>query len=401
MRGKRLALFGVVLTVWFLAAVARCAEPSVNVILVGWDGAQRDHVKECLARGELPTLKALADEGAMVDVDIIGTTDTKAGWSQILTGYNPEVTGVYSNGKFDTIPLGLSIFERLEAIYGKDDFVTCAIIGKKGHCGEINPPTKVPYTGPARAGDKVQGQGLQDQPGAKKGPSATIVEENGVKYACTPASPYYNMHKALEVWEFGLMQDEAVGAKALEYLDKYKGKPFFFFVHFASVDHSGHQHGENSKEYNDALISNDAWTGKIIAKLKEQGVYDKTIIVVTADHGFNEDAKGHSYAPYVTLATNSKKVIRGGLRVDVAPTIYDLFGVDTSKFEPKLDGNPLTREAPPGVAKFTPRPEVDGKKPEVGKDGLIQKLTGKKGGGGRKGKGGGMGGRRAGKAAEK
>jgi hypothetical protein len=85
-----------------------------NVILIGWDGAQRAHVQECLARGELPTLKKLSEQGALVDIDVVnGATDTKAGWSQILTGYNPEATGVYSNGKYRDIPKGLSVFERL------------------------------------------------------------------------------------------------------------------------------------------------------------------------------------------------------------------------------------------------------------------------------------------------
>ena len=89
--------------------------PPKNVILFGWDGAQRNHVNECLERGELPTLKQLNEEGGLVAVDVItGATDTKAGWSQILTGYHPEVTGVYSNGKFQDIPEGLSIFERLK-----------------------------------------------------------------------------------------------------------------------------------------------------------------------------------------------------------------------------------------------------------------------------------------------
>ena len=69
-----------------------------NVILFGWDGAQRAHVQQCLDRGELPTLKNLSREGALVAVDVVtGATDTKAGWSQILTGYNPEVTGVFSS----------------------------------------------------------------------------------------------------------------------------------------------------------------------------------------------------------------------------------------------------------------------------------------------------------------
>ncbi len=104
--------------------------PPRNVILIGWDGAQRAHVQECLARGELPTLKALAAEGALVDIDIItGATDTKAGWTQILTGYHPEVTGVYSNSRYRDVPAGLSIFERLKKHFGPD-FVCVAVIGK-------------------------------------------------------------------------------------------------------------------------------------------------------------------------------------------------------------------------------------------------------------------------------
>jgi len=57
-----------------------------NVILFGWDGAQRDHVNECLDRNELPNLRELIDHGKYVQIDIEGVTDTKAGWSKILTG---------------------------------------------------------------------------------------------------------------------------------------------------------------------------------------------------------------------------------------------------------------------------------------------------------------------------
>ena len=93
----------------FFIAVRPAAgvEKPQNVILFGWDGAQRDHVNEALARGELPTLKKLAREGSYVKIDIEGKTDTKAGWSQILTGYYPEVTGVYSNARYQPIPVGL------------------------------------------------------------------------------------------------------------------------------------------------------------------------------------------------------------------------------------------------------------------------------------------------------
>jgi hypothetical protein len=329
--------------------------PPRNIILFGWDGAQREHIQQCLERGELPTLKKLSEEGALVDVDVVtGATDTKAGWSQILTGYHPETTGVYSNGRYRDIPEGLSIFERLKEHFGKDEFVCVAVIGKSGHCGEINPPFK----------KRLDAEEAKPAPKGKKQPKrgrGKVVEEDGVQYLVFEGSPYYTMHKSCEVWDFGLSQDERVGTRALELLEKYKDKPFFFFVHFAEVDHSGHGHGENSKEYNDALISNDTWTGKICEKLKELGLDDKTLVYVTADHGFDEDKSGHGYAPFVFLGTNDPKVKRAGMRQDVAPTILARFGLDLKKLDPPLDGEPLTEPATKPVLKA---PEKRAAKPK-------------------------------------
>ena len=323
--------------------------PAKNVILFGWDGAQREHVQQCLDRGELPALEKLSEEGALVDIDIVtGATDTKAGWTQILTGYHPEVTGVHSNGRYRDVPAGLSVFERLKEHFGVDKFVCVAVIGKSGHCGEIKPPfkkrldEKTEEPQPAKAG---KGKRPAKQRGGK------IVEEDGVKYLVFGGSPYYTMHQSCEVWEYGLSKDVRVGTRALELLEQYKDKPFFFFVHFAEVDHSGHGRGENSKEYNDALISNDTWTGKIIAKVKELGLYDDTLVYVTSDHGFDEDKSGHGYAPFVFLGTNDPLVKRAGMRQDVAPTILARFGLDLSKFEPPLDGETLTAPATKPVLK--------------------------------------------------
>ncbi|MGV8121407.1 MAG: hypothetical protein AB2L14_16735 [Candidatus Xenobiia bacterium LiM19] len=41
-----------------------------------------------------------------MDIDIRGVTDTNAGWAQILTGYYPEISGVYSNRLYRPIPEG-------------------------------------------------------------------------------------------------------------------------------------------------------------------------------------------------------------------------------------------------------------------------------------------------------
>ena len=360
---KRIVCLLLIGNLFIVVRPARAVEKPQNVILFGWDGAQRDHVNEALARGELPTLEKLTREGSYVKIDIEGATDTKAGWSQILTGYYPEVTGVYSNSRYQPVPMGLSIFERLEKHFGTDDFVTVAVIGKKGHCGANGPPRKIRLDRQAEKKTAAANKKNAD-PGAGRKVKGKIIEENGVKYRLIPGQPYHNMYKVMEVWEFGLAKDEKVGTRTLELLKKYKDKPFFFFVHFAEVDHSGHQRGENSEEYNDALISNDKWTGRIMDELKQLGLAEKTQVYITADHGFNEDGKGHSFAPYVFLATNNKQVNRDGRRQDVAPTILEAFGLNTAGIAPKLDGISLTRpdnRPPAKIGRAKNKPKQDKK----------------------------------------
>ncbi len=293
------------------------AEHPRNVILIGWDGAQRDHVNECLADKQLPHLQRLIERGVYVTIDVEGVTGTKAGWPQILTGYLPEITGVYSDDVFQPVPLGLSIFERLEAHFGTEAFVTAAVIAKDDGVGEIDPP----------------------QP------------------PLTPGSPYYNMYTALEVWEFGLVENRKVGTRTLELLRQYKDKPFFFFVHLGEVDAAGHQFGENSQAYTNALISDDVWTGRIIEEVNTLGLQDKTQFYVTADHGFDEGSTRHTAAPYVFLVTNNKAVTRPGRRQDIAPTILEAFGLDLSKFQPRLDGISLTQPDPrlPAILPIPPK----------------------------------------------
>lgn len=318
-----------------------------NILLIGWDGAQRNHIKECLGRGELVNMRKLASEGNLVAIDILRVTDTKAGWAQILSGYEPEVTGVFSNSRYQPIPKGLSIFERLEKHFGPDNIITLAVIGKKKHV-DADAPKKI------RIETEVEGAQAKEAKAGKekelgsakkkeKKPKGKIIEEDGVKYRVVPGKPYYYTKDGMDLFENDLKLDEKVGRRAIELIEQHKDKRFFFFVHFPEVDHKGHKHGEDSKEYNDALISADTWTGRIIQKLKELNLYSRTLIYVTADHGFDEGTTRHKDAPYVSLATNDPMVIRRGERADIAPTILERFGLDLGKIEPPLDGHPLTR----------------------------------------------------------
>jgi len=336
-----------------ISPMVGAADPPRNIILFGWDGAQRNHVKESLSRNELPHLQKLIDAGTFVEIDIEGTTDTKAGWSQILTGYYPEVTGVYSNKQYQPIPKGLSLFERLEHHFGPDAFVTVALIGKSDNVG-------------AAAPKKIESpeDNSNSQPSAQntnQPPEGTYWRENGIRYLMLPGQPFHFTKNGMDLFENGLKENETVGARAIELLEKCKDKPFFFFVHFADIDRAGHEYGENSKEYNDALISTDLRTGKIMAKVNQLGLSDQTQFYITSDHGFNEGKTNHSFAPYVFLATDNKKISRNGRRQDVAPTIMEAFGLNLSQFKPPLDGVSLTQPDHRTPAKITP----ETRKPDI------------------------------------
>ena len=350
------------ITVWSILLVlvasaplfaGKAGEVPKNIILIGWDGAQRNHVNECLKRGELPNLKRLAGRGTMVNIDIVGTTDTKAGWAEILTGYGPAITGVYRNARYRMIPKGLTVFERLEKHFGPDNFVTLAVIGKYSNV-DADPPGKKRLDDQQDEKNPARGKG--GKPQLKKRRRRNIFMEDGIRYRLTPGKPYYHAKGGVDLFLNGLTKDEIVGTVAIQLIRIHKDKPFFFFVHFAEVDKMGHRHNENSKQYNDALISADTWTGRIIETLKKLKLYDKTLIYVTADHGFDEGKKAHWDAPFVFLATNDREVIRGGTRADIAATILERFGVDLKKIEPKLDGSPLTKPKPktPKAAKAEP-----------------------------------------------
>ncbi|MDO6761260.1 sulfatase-like hydrolase/transferase [Tamlana sp. 2_MG-2023] len=97
-------------------------------------------------------------------------------------------------------------------------------------------------------------------------------------------------------------------------------------------------------QQNNAMVTHmDARIGDIITALKAQGLYDKTIIVFTSDHGINFGENGVAgkvclYEPSVTapLIIKAPKIKAGSTiseRVylqDVTPTLFDLLDIKTS-----------------------------------------------------------------------
>ena len=94
--------------------------------------------------------------------------------------------------------------------------------------------------------------------------------------------------KAPGVLEHPNGADETV-ARAIAFIKDRK--PELTFIHLDSVDHAGHRFGHGTPEYFEAVENADKLIGNIIAALRQAGMLDSTIVIVTADHG--GVGKGH------------------------------------------------------------------------------------------------------------
>ncbi len=292
--------------------------PAQNLILISWDGVQRAHLMELSGQGLLPNLAALAQQGTALPMAIADhATDTKAGHAEMLSGYGPEVTGVYSNLRYQAIPEGLTLFERLKGAFGPQ-IATIAITGKRTNLIEILP-------------------------------------------------------NALPELDFALIRNataEQNGPVMLWALESLRDRPFFAFFHFSDPDHAGHAYGENSREYSAAIRLCDHWLGEIMAKLRELGISEKTLIYVTTDHGFDEGRKSHLNAPEIWLVTDDPSVTqtqsRSAEQRDIAPTILERFGFELDQIEPPLSGRSLLSGAGPIPSVTSSQETGDGRAYDMG-----------------------------------
>ncbi len=297
---------------------ASSIQQSKNVLVLGWDGVSRSRLFELLNRSMLPNLQSLIDGGAIVNVTVSDhRTDTKSGWTQILTGYRWYRTGIYSNWIwFHAIPTGYTIPERLEAQFGRDNVKTGFITGK------------------------MEEMEIQDYSSSA---------ENGTY---THEALYDHLPQTLDFVNVGDRDAKDVGPLALQFIQNSSDSRFFAFYHFGDPDAMGHNQnigGENSTMYQSTIVTCDYWLGRIMNKLNDLNLTQNTLIYVTADHGFDVNKFTHYNAPYIFLATNDKRVNRNGDEVDVAPTVYYGLGMWGENFSPALDGYPLQISLPDGV----------------------------------------------------
>ncbi|MDP3939195.1 MAG: alkaline phosphatase family protein, partial [Deltaproteobacteria bacterium] len=93
---------------------------------------------------------------------------------------------------------------------------------------------------------------------------------------------------------YGVAQDACIMDRVIEIIDR--DDPAFVFVNLGRVDFEQHAHGPGSPEADDAIKEADRQVGRLVAHLKEKGLWVRTVLFVLSDHSFSRQS---AEAPHV------------------------------------------------------------------------------------------------------
>ena len=260
-----------------------------QAIFFGWDGCERDLTVEMIEDGTLPTLARVASttDTSWINATVTDhTTDTRSGWTQVLTGLCAEVTKVFNNSDWEPIGRPGTIFDVLKT---RDAQTATALFSGKA-IYSIYPEAGVDYVPPGRRAIRSSSP-VYGVPGVPYGDA-----ENLVNLTC-------------------------------QTIEKHADDPFFIFIVFYEIDHAGHRHNHASTEYREAMRMIDDATGQVVSFCEQRDI--KPVMLVTTDHGFNKGADHHLHAPEIWAAANAPFKEKGTFyQLDIFPSLLDVSGID-------------------------------------------------------------------------
>ena len=124
-------------------------------------------------------------------------------------------------------------------------------------------------------------------------------------------------------------------------------KPKLLFVHFADPDTAGHKDGWGSPQQKEAFKVTDQALWQVWAAVKEAGIADSTVILISADHGGHDKTHGLNIPddmiiPWVAWG----KGVKANTTISAPVTTYDtaataLWLLDVP-LPAEFDGKPVT-----------------------------------------------------------
>ncbi|MDB6119822.1 MAG: hypothetical protein JWO08_3603 [Verrucomicrobiaceae bacterium] len=296
-------------SVLFLAMAAgsgfvMAAPRAEHVFVVSIDGGKPAVIKESV----MPVINQLTAQGAVTwEASTIFPSKTLPSHTSMLTGVGPDKHNVLWNG-FEPIK-GLvkvpTIFSLLRAQDPKA--VTAMFVGKVKfrHLWLKDSLDVFNYGGPQEA-KPVSGTPELEK---SKVPSQGVAKE---------AAPWIKEHK-----------------------------PKLAFIHLTDADSAGHASGWGSPEQKEAFKVTDQALGQVINAIKEAGIADTSVVIVSADHGGHDKTHGldipdDMHIPWIAWGKGVKKgfTITAPVKTfDSAATALWLLDVPLPA---EFDGKPVT-----------------------------------------------------------
>lgn len=147
-----------------------------------------------------------------------------------------------------------------------------------------------------------------------------IYEWKGMRYVVDTLSINYIQNVELS----GENTKEAL-ASTLNYITTKK--PAFCSVVFAQPDNAGHKYGWDSPEYTAQMEHVDVALGEIVKAVKDAGMFDETVFVLSADHGgMDKKHGGKTMKEMQTAVVFSGKGIKKGFTIPESTMVYDIAG---------------------------------------------------------------------------
>ena len=302
-----------------LGALPRGVAPGdLNVVFITLDTTRFDAMGYAGAAGNpTPTIDGLARDGVRFDNAIASVPLTLPSHSTIFTGVLPPKHGVRDNGGFVLDPKHVTLAERLRDRGWK----TGAFVGA--------------YV-------------LDAKWGINQGFDTYFDEFDLSKY------------KRISLGDVARTAGEVVDA-AIPWLDQVANEKFFAWLHFYDP-HTPYDPPEpwkgrfQGRPYVGEVAYVDAQIARVTNWLAARGLSDRTIVIVTGDHGesLGEHGEGtHGLFIYdatmkVPLVIRAPYAAAKGRRVsqavrshDLAPTILELLGLPAAAGDDAMDGRSL------------------------------------------------------------
>ena len=244
------------LSLLFLTALTLSAHAVDHVVLVVWDGLRPDSVNTT----HTPTLARLASEGTVfANHHSVYITATVVNGVALATGVYPSRSGVLANREYrpNINPLKSMGTESVEAILRGDEM-------SKGRYLEM--PTLAEIV--RRAGLKTAISGTK--------PVVRLFDRTEQDVAISQAKSSSPNTRA----------DDGTTSQLIDRLWD-NGVPPFSLLWLSEPDASQHNAGLGSTNALDALQGSDRNLARVLDKLQEKGVRDKTDVFVVSDHGFS------------------------------------------------------------------------------------------------------------------